>query len=210
MDGTRSRTTISLARWAAAITAAAAALCCSAPALAADPAVEFAPGSPAATAAVELADSYWNTTPCGGTVSIVWTALSTSTNATSTWSNSVSEYDAPERNVDCQIVFNSALVWDWTRFCSILVHEYGHLDGRPHTDDADDVMYPYYERPVAQCVAAAPARRVVVSEPVPSAATPATPAETKASSSSRKVKRAVIVVVREPKRRAARHRHRHR
>jgi hypothetical protein len=205
MDGTaRSRTTISLARRAASLVLAAVAL--GGPA-AAD-AAELALDEASATAAADVAKSYWQATPCAGQVAITWTALAPTTNATSSWANPIGAYDAPEQNSACAIDFNSALEWDWTRFCSILVHEYGHLAGHPHGTDAGDVMYPYYVKPVAQCEAAAAGRPatapalVAEASSLPGIETPAAEQPRRA-----KVKRAVLVVVREPRKLRGRQMH---
>lgn len=157
MEGTRtSRTTHAFCRRAASLVLAAGALLPAAVAQA-ESAADFVPGAPAFEAAAQIARDHWQATPCGGTVDIAWTGMSEVTNATSSWSNPVSAYDASEQNTRCQIAFNETLAWDWTRFCSILVHEYGHLTGHAHADDGADVMYAYYTRPVAACEAAAPA-----------------------------------------------------
>ena len=218
MDGTsRSRTTNLLARRVAALVAAAVAFSCSAPALAADPATDFAPDSAPVQAAVELSKTYWQSNPCNGQVAIVWMTLTEQTNATSSWANPAGQYEHPELNTNCQIAFNKALAWDWTRFCSILVHEYGHLAGHSHADDAADVMYAFYEKPVDQCVAAAPAQPVAVADVVeapPAVAAAVTPAADPASTRSvvaspkHKVKRGWIVRVKHTHRH--RHGHRHR
>src|SRR5690349_16817466 len=130
MDGTRitSRKTILHARRAASLVLAATSLLTAAPALA-DPAADYAPGTPATQAAEAIARDYWQATPCAGQVSIVWTSLTATTNATSSWANPVSQYGAPDQNNTCQVAFNQDLRWDWTRFCSVLVHEFGHLTG---------------------------------------------------------------------------------
>lgn len=219
MDGTfRSRKTSLLSRTAASLVLAAAALSfAAAPTQAADPATDFAAGTPAVQAAETIARDYWQATPCAGQVSLVWMRLTEGTNATSTWTNPVGQYDAPDQNGSCQIAFNSALSWDWTRFCSILVHEYGHLNGRAHADAASDVMFAFYEAPVAQCVAAAPAPAAAapapVAEPVAIAAAPVVKAaaatKPRAISSARVTKRGVLVAVSEPRRHAKRgHQHR--
>ena len=207
MDGTcsTSRTTPLLARRAASLAlAAVAALSFAAPASAADPAADFGSGTAALTGAEEIAKAYWQATPCAGQASIVWMAMSESTNATSTWTNPVGQYDAPDRNSACQITFNTALAWDWTRFCSVLVHEYGHLNGHGHAEADNDVMYAYYEAPVAQCVAAAPATAPVepaAIEPAVAPAVPAAPAAARSTtrpraiSSGRAVKRGTLVLV---------------
>lgn len=214
MDGTfRSRTTSLLSRTAASLALAAAALSFAAPAQAADPAVDFAAGSPAVQAAETIARDYWQDTPCAGQVSLVWMRLTEATNATATWTNPVGQYDAPDQNGSCQIAFNSALPWDWTRFCSILVHEYGHLNGHAHAEATSDVMFAFYEAPVAQCVAAAPAVAPAPAAAVAVAAAPVVKAaaatKPRAISSTRIAKRGVLVAVSEPRRHAKRgHQHR--
>ena len=162
MDGVWSRKTTLRAR---ALGGAALAACFlllgSAPAHAADPAADFAQGSAPVAAAQAIAKAHWQTDPCGGEVRLVWTALGANVNATSTWANTHSQYDAPEQNTTCVVALNSTAAWDWTKFCSILVHEYGHLSGHAHTQDPADIMYAYYEHPVDECVAAAPVRATV-------------------------------------------------
>jgi hypothetical protein len=208
MDGTnRSRTTTPLARRAASLGLAALALSAAPAAHASDPATDFAPGSPAVVAAADVATAYWGGAPCGGNVAIAWTALSASINATSTWTNPVGAYDRPDRNESCAIAFNATLAWDWTRFCSILVHEYGHLGGRPHSSDPGDVMYPYYEKPVDRCAASAPAAPAAATPPLATPAAPAATGVARAATSSRHVKHAILVVVRRPARHHRSHRH---
>src|SRR5690349_15736270 len=84
-----------------------------APAVAsADPAVDFAPGTPAVQSAQAVAQTYWNTNPCGGQITLRWVSYSPTTNASSTWGNPIGQYTAPDKNTDCTITFNSALKWD--------------------------------------------------------------------------------------------------
>jgi hypothetical protein len=209
MDGShRSRTTTPVVRRAASLALAALALAAAPAAHAADPATDFAPGSAAAVGAADVATAYWGSAPCGGNVAITWAALAETINATSTWTNPVGAYDAPDRNDNCAITFNVALAWDWTRFCSILVHEYGHLGGRAHSSDPGDVMYPYYERPVDRCAASAP-EAPADAAPTPPAAPAASPVASvaRAATSSRRVKHAVLVVVRRPARHHRSHPH---
>ena len=198
MDGTaRSRTTISLARRAASLVLAAVALGGStAPAGAAELALDEA----SAAAAADVAKSYWQATPCAGQVAITWTPLAPTTNATSSWANPIGAYDAPEQNSACAIDFNSALDWDWTRYCSILVHEYGHLVGHPHGSDTGDVMYPYYLKPVAQCEAAAAGQPATAPQLTAEASSLPSIETAGAEQPRAKAKRAVLVVVREPRR----------
>jgi hypothetical protein len=185
MDGIWSRMTTLRAR---ALSGALLATCSLAftagPALAADPAADFAPGTSPVAAAQEIAKTHWQANPCGGQVTLVWMALSASVNATSTWANPAGQYDAPEQNTSCQIAFNTALTWDWTRFCSILVHEYGHLSGHAHSPDAADIMYAFYEHPVDECVAAAPGQPATAPEIAAPAPAPAVPAAAPTADSS--------------------------
>lgn len=98
-----------------------------------------------------MARQYWGMDPCTGLVTVQWLGLQLGTNATSTWTNTYSQYLAPERNTACLVTLNSRLPWSWTRLCSIMIHEYGHLLGHPHSFQSQDVMYPYYVRPVESC-----------------------------------------------------------
>ncbi|WP_407655886.1 hypothetical protein [Capillimicrobium parvum] len=41
----------------------------------------------------------------------------------------------------------------------MLVHEYGHLAGRPHDDHPGHLMSPIYTTPLAECESRATARR---------------------------------------------------
>jgi hypothetical protein len=94
------------------------------------------------------AETYWQATPCQGQIQVQAAPLGTD-NAQSVYTTTDGD---PANFADCRIVFNSDLrVWTWERFCSVMVHEYGHLLGHQHTSDPTDVMYPLYLRPVAAC-----------------------------------------------------------
>jgi hypothetical protein len=126
-------------------------------AFAAEPAAtEYAPGSPAMVLAQSVAVAYWGTDPCGGQVTIAWTPDVPSVNARSAWYNPVSTFGDPELNSVCSVTLNSALTFTWAKLCTIVVHEYGHLTGHPHTVDGPDVMSPTYHVPLPACVAADP------------------------------------------------------
>lgn len=141
---------------------------------------QFAVGSADMAAAQQVAATYWGATACGGKVEIVWTDLPTDTNAISSWTNPTSAYDNPTQNGGCLVRFNRLLGFDWPRFCTVLVHEFGHLTGHDHSPDAHDVMAAYYGGPIAACEAApAPVAPAVV--PV---AAPAQPTAVTASNRS--------------------------
>lgn len=117
----------------------------------ANPEQRFALGTQQMTTAQALAKQHWGTDPCGGQVEIVWSGLAADINAQSSWTNPTSAYDNPSQNGDCKITFNPGAEYDWPKFCTVAIHEYGHLAGRPHVNNDDDVMSPYYVKPVAEC-----------------------------------------------------------
>lgn len=153
--------------WVAAVAALGAAA--PAPAQTAPAASRFGPGSPALSVAQEIARRTWGADPCDGAVSVVWGPDDPAVNARSTWTNPTAVYGYAEANADCRIVFNEALDPSWGKFCTILVHEYGHLAGWQHSVDGPDVMSPLYRAPIPDCVAtpdpSAPA--AAVSRPTP-------------------------------------------
>lgn len=57
---------------------------------------------------------------------------------------------------NCKIVLdaNEIKTWDWDEFCTIIVHEFGHLTGHKHVDNIAKVMNPYYILPFPKCVKA--------------------------------------------------------
>jgi hypothetical protein len=115
----------------------------------------FAVGSPGMLVAQDLARRTWGMDPCGGVIDVSWGVDDPSINARSYWANPQSAYDAPALNVQCRIVFNTLLSFDWPKFCTVLVHEYGHLAGHPHSADGPDVMSPIYRAPLPACTALA-------------------------------------------------------
>src|SRR3954469_1218895 len=114
----------------------------------------FAAGSQQMTTAIAIAKQHWNTDPCGGQVQIEWSGLASDINAQSSWTNPTSAYDNPTQNGDCKVTFNPGAEFDWPKFCTVTIHEFGHLAGRPHSPDPDDVMFAYYTRPAAECAVA--------------------------------------------------------
>ena len=116
-----------------------------------NPSATFAVGSQPMQTAQAIAKQHWGVDPCGGQVAISWVPLAPNINATSTWTNPKSSYDNPDLNGDCKIEFNTGMDFDWAKFCTVVVHEYGHLSGKPHSPDEHDVMSAYYEDPLPEC-----------------------------------------------------------
>jgi Matrixin len=121
------------------------------------PDATFAVGSAGMQAAIGVARAHWGGDPCGGQIALSWAPADAEINATSAWTNPESAYDHPQLNGDCKVTFNPNAEFDWDKFCTVMVHEYGHLAGRPHAGDPTDVMAAYYTRPLPACQAATPA-----------------------------------------------------
>jgi hypothetical protein len=118
------------------------------------PATRYPVGSTGMTTAIAVADRYWNASPCNGDVALTWWAYSPKTEeARAFWTNPLAFYGAPELNTACAIVFNSQAWLPWPRFCTVVVHEYGHLTGHPHSDDPRDVMAPTTRLTLPACAA---------------------------------------------------------
>ena len=137
------------------------------------PATEFAVGSQPFQTAQAIAKAHWGVDACAGQVTITWVPLAPNINATSTWSNPKSSYDNPDLNGDCKIEFNTGMDFDWPKFCTVMVHEYGHLSGKPHSPDPHDVMSAFYEDPVAECEPPASQAPAPAQTPVAASTTPA-------------------------------------
>ena len=62
---------------------------------------------------------------------------------------------------DCDILLNRRYAADMPRAmrCTLVLHEFGHLAGRPHSSDRDSVMYREYLHDDPRCVRAVAARR---------------------------------------------------
>lgn len=112
---------------------------------------QFAVDSPAMVKAELIAVEYWNVSPCGGQVGVSWASLDPSINATSNWWNPVEAYGNAGANSRCTITFNQVQKFDWPMFCTVMVHEIGHLNGHQHVTDQASVMYPIYVKPIPQC-----------------------------------------------------------
>ena len=56
--------------------------------------------------------------------------------------------------VGCRIYLNAEAYHRMSKamVCTLVLHEYGHLAGRPDSDDPESVMYRYYVRPDRRCL----------------------------------------------------------
>jgi Matrixin len=165
--------------------------------IATSPAQQFAVGGVAMTTARQIADAYWGFDPCQGQVAISWTSLDPSINATSTWWNPTDAYADPQENNNCQVQFNVNQQFDWQMFCTVFVHEFGHLTGHPHVQDQSNVMYPVYVQALSQCAS--------TPDPTAQVAAPAAPRLATTSSSHARAHDARRKHRRHHKRHAKRH-----
>ena len=158
--------------------------------------VRFAPATAAFATAEQIAIAHWGWSPCGGVVQVSWAALPEDENASSSWSNPTSAYGAPRSNTACAIVFNTLAPFDWEKLCTVVVHEFGHLTGHPHSETPGDVMSALYSDPDPQCA--------TTPDPAGAAPSPAVaqPASMDAATPRRHHKAT-------PKHRAAKRRHHH-
>jgi matrixin len=103
-----------------------------------------------------VAAAYWGTAACSGDVQIAWKVRPQRVNAVASWANRHSSYGDPEGNYGCRVEFNPRATWSWAKFCTVLVHEFGHLTGHHHSPDPRDIMAPLFGAPLPGCVAAQP------------------------------------------------------
>jgi hypothetical protein len=155
--------------------------------IATSPAQQFAVGGAAMNVARQIADAYWGYDPCGSQVAISWASLDPSINATSTWWNPTDAYADPQQNNNCQVEFNTNQQFDWQMFCTVFVHEFGHLTGHPHVSDQSNVMYPIYVQPIGQCVQT-PDPTAQIAAPAPAATATVTHAAVRSSVTAAKAK----------------------
>jgi pyruvate/2-oxoglutarate dehydrogenase complex dihydrolipoamide acyltransferase (E2) component len=105
-------------------------------------------------AALFTAYGHWGTAPCLGRVDVAWDVLEPHVNATASWSSNEGDgWSHPQSNFDCRITFNRTLDFDWSRLCTVMAHEVGHLLGHRHADDPAHLMSAAYGDALAACVA---------------------------------------------------------
>jgi hypothetical protein len=157
MDGTLTRHP--LGALAARLTLALALLGFAAPARAAqDAPARWPVAGPAIQTARQVAAEHWSRIACHGDVEISWGRLRDDQNAESTWTNQRSDFGDPDHNTLCSIVLNRSQDFDWPKLCTVLVHEFGHLDGNDHSADPASLMFPsYIGNVLPECAALSPA-----------------------------------------------------
>ena len=143
----------------------------------APPAARWPADGPSLRLARELAEAHFGAAPCSGQVTVRWSSLAEGTNATASWRNPTDAWSNPTANFDCGIDFNTGADYDWTKLCSVMAHEIGHLLGRQHVDAVADLMAPQYTAPLPVCEqtpdpAAPPPPPPVVEEPAPQQSAP--------------------------------------
>jgi hypothetical protein len=129
----------------------------------AGPSARFVATSPTIAQAEHIARTYWGADPCQGSVTIRWVRQAADINALSTWASPTTDpYGDPDANSNCAIDLNPAAAFDWPKFCTVVVHEFGHLLGHDHDSRRGQLMSEIYTTPLAPC-AAPTARRAVAS-----------------------------------------------
>jgi len=146
------------------------------------PSTQFPVGGPSMQAAREIADRYWGADPCGGAVTLAWTSQAPTLNAAATWTAVGNDlYGDPAHNTNCTVAFNNDQAFDWPTLCTVLVHEFGHLTGHPHSGILNDVMAAVFSQPIPQCQIPDPGKPATA----PSAAPAAGAASSQAAASHR-------------------------
>ena len=141
--------TTALRRVLAAACALAALALTPAVASAATPAAQWPAGGPAMQTAYDTAVRHWGATPCAGKVDFAWTAMDASFNAVSDWL--ATDPANAATFLQCRISFNPNAEWDAAKFCTVMVHEVGHLLGHDHDHDHGHLMSEYYTTPLGAC-----------------------------------------------------------
>lgn len=102
------------------------------------PLVPTTPATMTTTRAQEIAAAAWGN-PCGGAVQVEKVSLGLGVAA-----------EAVEGG--CTVYFNTDADWNWPDYCSVMVHEYGHLAGYGHSTTRKAIMYPTLQETWKYCL----------------------------------------------------------
>jgi hypothetical protein len=100
------------------------------------------------TTAQQIAVEKWGPPPCDAPVVIGMEPRDTDL-AFASWTDDLG------LQRECKVVFTTTRDWAWPDYCTVMVHEYGHLGpwGNHHSDNPESVMWPYLGLHFPPCVA---------------------------------------------------------
>jgi hypothetical protein len=90
--------------------------------------------------ASRIAERYWGGTNCVGPIKFRYQPFPWNVLAFASYDFTSDSNDF----LNCSVNFNSnrAAGLSYAKYCAIMVHEYGHLNGRDHSTNPRSVMYP--------------------------------------------------------------------
>ena len=90
------------------------------------------------TRAYDTALRYWGKTPCSGQVAASWDSLDRDLNALASWATHPGA--SADTFTNCSVRFNADVEWDYATYCTVAIHEVGHLLGHEHSNEDGNVM----------------------------------------------------------------------
>lgn len=94
-------------------------------------------------ASIAVALAFWGTPPCATRVDVA--------NLEPPIVGTAAIY--PNGRCEIQI---ARIDWQWKWLCAVVVHEYGHAMGLPHSEDPMNVMFPVLWRRAEPCIGKRP------------------------------------------------------
>jgi hypothetical protein len=89
---------------------------------------------------IPKAQQFWGQAACGNNIKIVTKQLGGQTGGLAR-TGTITLPTGEVRIVSCKITMDRRR-WSETRYCAVLIHEYGHLLGHGHSSNPSDIMYP--------------------------------------------------------------------